>query len=181
MTSLRAVALSKICWHFICSRHYVPSVSLLAALDECILFVLSCLTLIELKVQRFRPWGELSQIHLVFILWRVSEGYGSDVWTESGYNVSESFFLMVQVAIPVVSVRLVKKHKTAGLVPNGLAITTDTSQKVKKHTRTHLHSLNASHALTSCKPSWCQSTKFRSLDVLGHKLHPHLFARKLDL
>ncbi|KAG7248037.1 hypothetical protein CRUP_038874, partial [Coryphaenoides rupestris] len=33
------------------------------------------------------------------------------------------------VAIPVVSVRLVKKHKTAGLVPNGLAITTDTSQK----------------------------------------------------
>lgn len=35
-----------------------------------------------------------------------------------------------QVAIPVVSVRLVKKHKTAGLVPNGLAITTDTGQKV---------------------------------------------------
>jgi len=34
------------------------------------------------------------------------------------------------VAIPVVSVRLVKKHKTAGLVPNGLAITTDTGQKV---------------------------------------------------
>ncbi|KAJ7983334.1 hypothetical protein DPEC_G00380250, partial [Dallia pectoralis] len=35
----------------------------------------------------------------------------------------------IKVAIPVVSVRLVKKHKTAGLVPNGLAITTDTSQK----------------------------------------------------
>lgn len=35
-----------------------------------------------------------------------------------------------QVAIPVVSVRLVKKHKTAGLVPNGLAITTDTGRKV---------------------------------------------------
>ncbi|XP_076879873.1 GRAM domain-containing protein 2A isoform X2 [Brachyhypopomus gauderio] len=34
-----------------------------------------------------------------------------------------------KVAIPVVSVRLVKKHRTAGLVPNGLAITTDTSQK----------------------------------------------------
>ncbi|KAK1798452.1 hypothetical protein P4O66_006743 [Electrophorus voltai] len=34
-----------------------------------------------------------------------------------------------KVAIPVVSVRLVKKHKTAGLVPNGLAITTDSSQK----------------------------------------------------
>ncbi|XP_062869376.1 GRAM domain-containing protein 2A [Trichomycterus rosablanca] len=35
----------------------------------------------------------------------------------------------IKVAIPVVSVRLVKKHKTAGLVPNGLIITTDSSQK----------------------------------------------------
>uniref|UniRef100_A0AAY4CG22 GRAM domain-containing protein n=1 Tax=Denticeps clupeoides TaxID=299321 RepID=A0AAY4CG22_9TELE len=35
----------------------------------------------------------------------------------------------IKVAIPVLSVRLVKKHKTAGLVPNGLAITTDSSQK----------------------------------------------------
>ncbi|XP_053369399.1 GRAM domain-containing protein 2A isoform X4 [Clarias gariepinus] len=35
----------------------------------------------------------------------------------------------IKVCIPVVSVRLVKKHKTAGLVPNGLAITTDSSQK----------------------------------------------------
>ncbi|XP_014885558.1 GRAM domain-containing protein 2 isoform X1 [Poecilia latipinna] len=35
----------------------------------------------------------------------------------------------IKVAIPVVTVRLVKKHKTAGLVPNGLAITTDTNQK----------------------------------------------------
>ncbi|KAM9817619.1 GRAM domain-containing protein 2A-like [Neosynchiropus ocellatus] len=35
----------------------------------------------------------------------------------------------IKEAIPVVSVRLVKKHKTAGLVPNGLAITTDTCQK----------------------------------------------------
>ncbi|XP_056318908.1 GRAM domain-containing protein 2A isoform X2 [Danio aesculapii] len=35
----------------------------------------------------------------------------------------------IKVAIPVASVRLVKKHKTAGLVPNGLAITTDSSQK----------------------------------------------------
>ncbi|KAJ4923549.1 hypothetical protein JOQ06_004087 [Pogonophryne albipinna] len=32
----------------------------------------------------------------------------------------------IKVCIPVVSVRLVKKHKTAGLVPNGLAITMDT-------------------------------------------------------
>ena len=35
------------------------------------------------------------------------------------------------MCIPVVSVRLVKKHKTAGLVPNGLAITMDTGQKVQ--------------------------------------------------
>ncbi|XP_046712875.1 GRAM domain-containing protein 2A isoform X3 [Silurus meridionalis] len=35
----------------------------------------------------------------------------------------------IKVCIPIVSVRLVKKHKTAGLVPNGLAITTDSSQK----------------------------------------------------
>ncbi|XP_051557157.1 GRAM domain-containing protein 2A-like [Myxocyprinus asiaticus] len=35
----------------------------------------------------------------------------------------------IKVAIQVASVRLVKKHKTAGLVPNGLAITTDSSQK----------------------------------------------------
>lgn len=35
----------------------------------------------------------------------------------------------IKVCIPVVSVRLVKKHKTAGLVPNGLAITIDTGQK----------------------------------------------------
>uniref|UniRef100_A0A669CJX7 GRAM domain-containing protein n=1 Tax=Oreochromis niloticus TaxID=8128 RepID=A0A669CJX7_ORENI len=35
----------------------------------------------------------------------------------------------IKVCIPVVSVRLVKKHKTAGLVPNGLAITMDTGQK----------------------------------------------------
>ncbi|XP_040018190.1 GRAM domain-containing protein 2A isoform X3 [Gasterosteus aculeatus] len=36
----------------------------------------------------------------------------------------------IKVCIPVVSVRLVKKHRTAGLVPNGLAITMDTAQKV---------------------------------------------------
>ncbi|XP_068452639.1 GRAM domain-containing protein 2A-like isoform X2 [Clinocottus analis] len=35
----------------------------------------------------------------------------------------------IKVCIPVVSVRLVKKHRTAGLVPNGLAITMDTAQK----------------------------------------------------
>ncbi|XP_029008291.1 GRAM domain-containing protein 2A isoform X2 [Betta splendens] len=35
----------------------------------------------------------------------------------------------IKVCVPVLSVRLVKKHKTAGLVPNGLAITMDTGQK----------------------------------------------------
>ncbi|XP_048829738.1 GRAM domain-containing protein 2A-like isoform X2 [Brienomyrus brachyistius] len=35
----------------------------------------------------------------------------------------------IKVAIPIVSVHVVKKHKTAGLVPNGLAITSDTGQK----------------------------------------------------
>ncbi|XP_055070788.2 GRAM domain-containing protein 2A isoform X1 [Misgurnus anguillicaudatus] len=35
----------------------------------------------------------------------------------------------IKVAVPVASVRIVKKHKTAGLVPNGLAITTDSGQK----------------------------------------------------
>jgi len=32
--------------------------------------------------------------------------------------------------IPVVSVQLIKKHKTARLLPNGLAITTNASRKV---------------------------------------------------
>lgn len=44
--------------------------------------------------------------------------------------IESSSSLYLQVSIPVVSVRLVKKHKTAGLVPNGLAITMDTGQKV---------------------------------------------------
>ncbi|XP_050008001.1 GRAM domain-containing protein 2A isoform X3 [Alexandromys fortis] len=35
----------------------------------------------------------------------------------------------VKVVIPVVSVQLIKKHKMARLLPNGLAITTNTSQK----------------------------------------------------
>ena len=35
-----------------------------------------------------------------------------------------------QVVIPVVSVKMVKKHKMARLLPNGLAVTTNTSQKV---------------------------------------------------
>ncbi|GAB1294308.1 GRAM domain-containing protein 2A [Apodemus speciosus] len=35
----------------------------------------------------------------------------------------------IKVVIPVVSVQLIKKHKMARLLPNGLAITTDTSQK----------------------------------------------------
>ncbi|XP_069899062.1 GRAM domain-containing protein 2A isoform X4 [Dipodomys merriami] len=35
----------------------------------------------------------------------------------------------VKVAIPVVSVQTIKKHKMARLLPNGLAVTTNTSQK----------------------------------------------------
>ncbi|NWY32274.1 GRM2A protein, partial [Pheucticus melanocephalus] len=35
----------------------------------------------------------------------------------------------LQVVIPVVSVQLIKKHKTARLLPNGLAITTTASRK----------------------------------------------------
>ncbi|XP_065589735.1 GRAM domain-containing protein 2A isoform X2 [Cyrtonyx montezumae] len=36
----------------------------------------------------------------------------------------------IKVVIPVVSVQLIKKHKTARLLPNGLAITTTASRKV---------------------------------------------------
>lgn len=50
-------------------------------------------------------------------------------------QVLTMFAFPLQVAIPVVSVRLVKKHRTAGLVPNGLAITVDTSQKVHYSTQ----------------------------------------------
>lgn len=63
------LTLSKICWHFICPRHRVPFVSLLAGLDECILFVLSCLTPMELKVQRFRPRSECASFYMTCI-WR---------------------------------------------------------------------------------------------------------------
>ncbi|NXX77723.1 GRM2A protein, partial [Urocolius indicus] len=35
----------------------------------------------------------------------------------------------IKVVIPVVSVQLIKKHKTARLLPNGLAITTNSSRK----------------------------------------------------
>ncbi|KAG7327259.1 hypothetical protein KOW79_008865 [Hemibagrus wyckioides] len=44
-------------------------------------------------------------------------------------NLMKGECVCVCVCIPIGSVRLVKKHKTAGLVPNGLAITTDSSQK----------------------------------------------------
>lgn len=40
--------------------------------------------------------------------------------------------LRPQVVIPVVSVQMIKKHKMARLLPNGLAITTNTSQKVSE-------------------------------------------------
>lgn len=53
---------------------------------------------------------------------------GAAKWSKQPESV-----IFPQVCIPVVSVRLVKKHKTAGLVPNGLAITMDTGQKVQRH------------------------------------------------
>uniref|UniRef100_A0A8C7A723 GRAM domain containing 2A n=1 Tax=Neovison vison TaxID=452646 RepID=A0A8C7A723_NEOVI len=49
----------------------------------------------------------------------------------------------IKVVIPVVSVQMIKKHKMARLLPNGLAITTNTSQKV-----TLLESANTSSLLT---------------------------------
>lgn len=57
-----------------------------------------------------------------------------------------------QVAIPVVSVRLVKKHKTAGLVPNGIAITTDTNQKVNSKTQTYIEHPHLTVCLFVHKP-----------------------------
>ncbi|KAG8507438.1 GRAM domain-containing protein 2A [Galemys pyrenaicus] len=38
----------------------------------------------------------------------------------------------IKVVIPVLSVQMIKKHKMARLLPNGLAITTNTSQKVSE-------------------------------------------------
>lgn len=55
------------------------------------------------------------------------------LWNTELFPFSLALSLASQVAIPVASVRIVKKHKTAGLVPNGLAITTDSSQKVRFH------------------------------------------------
>lgn len=40
--------------------------------------------------------------------------------------------LSPQVVIPLLSVQMIKKHKMARLLPNGLAITTNTSQKVSE-------------------------------------------------
>ncbi|XP_042571819.1 GRAM domain-containing protein 2A-like [Cyprinus carpio] len=50
----------------------------------------------------------------------------------------------IKVCVPVVSVRLVKKHKTAGLVPNGLVITTDSSQKYVFVSLLSMHTLQGS-------------------------------------
>lgn len=49
-----------------------------------------------------------------------------------GVDLKRSTPLPTQVVIPVVSVQMIKKHKMARLLPNGLAITTNTSQKVSE-------------------------------------------------
>lgn len=49
-----------------------------------------------------------------------------------GVSPERSMPLFPQVVIPVVSVQMIKKHKMARLLPNGLAITTNTSQKVSE-------------------------------------------------
>uniref|UniRef100_A0A8D0N1N2 GRAM domain containing 2A n=1 Tax=Sus scrofa TaxID=9823 RepID=A0A8D0N1N2_PIG len=46
-----------------------------------------------------------------------------------GQVLREACLSPSQVVIPVVSVQMIKKHKMARLLPNGLAITTNTSQK----------------------------------------------------
>lgn len=61
-----------------------------------------------------------------------------------GMSPERSMPLLPQVVIPVVSVQMVKKHKMARLLPNGLAITTNTSQKVSE---------SLSHTLLSVSPS----------------------------
>uniref|UniRef100_A0A3B5MLD2 GRAM domain containing 2A n=1 Tax=Xiphophorus couchianus TaxID=32473 RepID=A0A3B5MLD2_9TELE len=85
----------------------------------------------------------------------------------------------IKVAIPVVTVRLVKKHKTAGLVPNGLAITTDTNQKyvfvsllsrdsvydVLRRICTHLQVCE--HAHTHTPGEVIQSPKIRAAETLS--------------
>lgn len=49
-----------------------------------------------------------------------------------GQVLREACLSPSQVVIPVVSVQMIKKHKMARLLPNGLAITTNTSQKVSE-------------------------------------------------
>lgn len=69
---------------------------------------------------------------------------GSKGTMSLGMNPERSMPLLPQVVIPVVSVQMVKKHKMARLLPNGLAITTNTSQKVSE---------SLSHTLLSVFPS----------------------------
>lgn len=57
---------------------------------------------------------------------------GSKGTVSLGVSPERSTPLLAQVVIPVVSVQMIKKHKMARLLPNGLAITTNTSQKVSE-------------------------------------------------
>lgn len=61
-----------------------------------------------------------------------------------GLSPERSTPLPPQVVIPLVSVQMIKKHKMARLLPNGLAITTNTNQKVSE---------SLGHAPLSVSPS----------------------------
>lgn len=69
-----------------------------------------------------------------------------------GQVLREACLSPSQVVIPVVSVQMIKKHKMARLLPNGLAITTNTSQKVSEflglRSLVHLCSSPGVHSLT---------------------------------
>lgn len=84
-----------------------------------------CYLVIRFSWSGFHPWVEKCCVQEFVI--------EDALWNKELFPFFLPLSLASQVAIPVASVRLVKKHKTAGLVPNGLAITTDSSQKVHFH------------------------------------------------
>lgn len=104
-----------------CFVHFqLPCCSLLCWIKRNVISFLCdlCYLVIRWSWSSFHPWeGKCC----------VQESVSKDALWNTELSLAS------QVAIPVASVRMVKKHKTAGLVPNGLAITTDSSQKVRFH------------------------------------------------
>uniref|UniRef100_A0A8D0EP74 GRAM domain containing 2A n=1 Tax=Strix occidentalis caurina TaxID=311401 RepID=A0A8D0EP74_STROC len=96
-----------------------------------------------------RPWGAASkynsQYHKLFkdipteesVLKVCSCALQRDILIQGRLYISPNWLCFyanlfgkdIKVVIPVVSVQLIKKHKTARLLPNGLAITTNASRK----------------------------------------------------